>query len=184
MDLTDKQKGVIRGVVPAAILTVVGLCGVALLIPSSALPIDEPGARLAWALQWSLLPALTLLVAIMRVANHRFSTPEDIDGSGLTYATPQIQVLRAVLQNTLEQTVLAMAAYLIWAAVMPLYWLRVIPMAALLFTIGRLLFATGYSRGAGGRAMGFGLTMYPNAGMLAAMAVVLSTRLIAWILAR
>lgn len=184
MDLTDKQKGVIRGVVAAAVLTVVGLCGVSLLIPLSALPVDEPGARLAWAVQWSLLPVLTLMVAIMRVANHRFSTPEDIDGSGLTNATPQIQVLRAVLQNTLEQTVLAMAAYLIWAAVMPRYWLRVIPMASLLFAAGRVLFATGYSRGAGGRAMGFGLTMYPNAGMLATMLVFLSFRLLGWILAR
>ena len=183
MDLTDKQKGVIRGVVPAAVLTVVGLCGVSLLIPLSAFPVDQAGARLAWALQWALLPVLTLMIAIMRVANLRFYTPENIDGSGLTNATPQIQVLRAVLQNTLEQTVLAIAAYLIWAAVMPLYWLRVIPMAALLFVAGRVLFARGYSRGAPGRAMGFGLTMYPNAGMLATGVVVLSIRLIAWILA-
>lgn len=184
MDLTDKQKGVIRGVVPAAVLTVVGLCGVSLLIPLSALPVDEPGARLAWALPCALLPVLTLMIAVMRVANQRFYTPEDIDGSGLTNATPQIQVLRAILQNTLEQTVLAVAAYSMWAAVMPLPWLRVIPMAALFFVAGRLLFSRGYSKGAAGRAMGFGLTMYPNAGMLATLTVVLSIRLLGWLMAR
>ena len=119
MNLTGKQKGVVRGVVPAAIIILAGLCGVSLLIPMSALPVDEPGARLAWALRWSLLPILTLIIAIARVGNFRFSSPEDIDGSGLTNATQQIQVLRAVLQNTLEQTVLAVGAYLIWAAAMP-----------------------------------------------------------------
>jgi hypothetical protein len=184
MGFTVKQKGVIRGVIPAALITAVSLGGIALLIPLSTLPADEPGARLAWAVPWLLLPVLTLLVSIARVANHRFSTPEDIDGSGLTHATPQIQVLRAVLQNTLEQTVLAIAAYVTWATVMPLHWLRVIPMAALLFVAGRLLFARGYSRGAPGRAMGFGLTMYPNAAMPAVLAIVLALRLSAWILPR
>jgi hypothetical protein len=180
MDLTDKQKGVIRGVVPGAVFTVVGLCGVSLLIPLSALPVDEAGARLAWALQWALLPVLTLMIAIMRVANHRFSSPDDIDGSGLTAGTDRVLVLRAILQNTLEQAVLAVATYLIWATVMPHSWLRVIPIAALLFVTGRILFARGYERGASGRAIGFGLTAYPTFGMLVAAAVALLLRLIHW----
>ncbi|MGH8679547.1 MAG: MAPEG family protein [Burkholderiales bacterium] len=180
MKLTDKQKGVIRGVVPAALLTVAGLCGVSLLIPVSALPIDEPGARIAWALQWSLLPILMLMISIMGVANYRFFSPEDIDGSGLTDATPRVGVLRAILQNTLEQAALAVAAYLIWAAIMPVKWLRAIPMAALLFVSGRILFARGYERGAPGRAIGFGLTAYPTFGMLTIAAVALLFRLIRW----
>jgi hypothetical protein len=117
VDLTDKQKGVIRGVIPAAALSVVGLCGASLWLPVSTLPANEPGARIAWAVQWSLLPILTLMIAVARVGNHRFSTPEDIDGSGLTNGTQQIRVLRSVLQNTLEQTVLAVVAYVIWAVV-------------------------------------------------------------------
>ena len=48
---------------------------------------------------------------------------------------------------------LAVAVYMIWAAVMPHSWLRAIPMAALLFVVGRILFASGYERGATGRAM-------------------------------
>jgi len=181
MQLTEKQKGVVRNVIPAAGLTVVGLCGASLLIPMSVLPVDEPGARIAWALKWALLPVLTLIISIMRVANYRFSSPEDIDGSGLTDATPQVRVLRAVLQNTLEQTVLALAAYVIWAAAMPYAWLRVIPVAAVLFVAGRVLFARGYARGAPGRATGFGLTAYPTFGMLATVSMVLSFRLLTWI---
>jgi hypothetical protein len=183
MGLTIKQKGVVRNVIPAAGLTVVGLCGVSLLLPLDMLSSDEPGARIAWALKWALLPVLTLMVAIMRVANHRFSTPEDIDGSGLMDGTPEVRVLRAVLQNTLEQTVLAVAAYAIWAVVMPYSWLRLIPIAALLFVAGRVLFARGYARGAPGRATGFGLTAYPTFGMLATVAVALLFRLVVGYLA-
>jgi hypothetical protein len=184
MNLTEKQKGVVRGVVPAAVLVVAGLCGVSLLIPLSALPADDSGARLAWALQWAILPVFTLIVAIARVGNYRFSSPADIDGSGLTTATPQLQILRAVLQNTLEQTVLAVSAYLIWAAAMPLHWLRVIPVAASLFVAGRVLFARGYREGAAGRALGFGLTMYATAAIFACLAVVLSFRFLTWVIMR
>lgn len=179
MDLNDKQRGVIRGVIPAAVLTIVGLGGVSLLLPVSLLPVDEPGARLAWALQWAIFPVLALIVAVGRVGNFRFSSPQDIDGSGLTSATLQIQILRAVLQNTLEQAALAIATYLIWASSLPLRWLRAIPVAALLFVTGRILFTLGYERGAPGRAMGFGLTMYPTAIMLAAAAVALLLRMLA-----
>lgn len=180
MELSEKQKGVVRGVIPAALVTLAGFAGASVLIPMSALPLDEPGARLAWALPWALVPVLALMVSIMRVANHRFSSPEDIDGSGLTAGTDRVLVLRAILQNTLEQAVLAVAAYLIWATVMPHSWLRAIPIAALLFVTGRILFARGYERGAPGRAMGFGLTAYPTFGMLATLAFVLVLRMFAW----
>jgi MAPEG family len=178
VNLTDKQKGVVRGVIPAAALSAVGLCGAPLLLPLSALPGDEPGARIAWAVQWALLPVLTLMVSVARVGNYRFYTPEDIDGSGLTSGTPRIQVLRAVLQNTLEQTVLAVTTYLIWAVVVPRSWLWSIAMAALLFVAGRIFFARGYTHGAPGRALGFGLTAYPTFGMLATLAVVLAIRVV------
>jgi hypothetical protein len=181
--LTDKQTGVVRRVIPAAILTVLGLCGLSLLLPMSVLPVDEPGARLAWGLQWSLLPMIALMAAIARMANHRFYTPEDIDGSGLTHATAQARVHQAILQNTLEQAVLAVAAYAIWAAVMPYGWLRSVCVAALLFVTGRVLFARGYARGAPGRALGFALTAYPTFGMLFTLAVVLLFRLFGWITA-
>lgn len=180
MNLTDKQKGVLRGVIPAAMLSIVGLCGLSLLVPMSLLPADNSGARLAWALEWSLLPILSLVVAIARVGNHRFFSPQDIDGSGLTNATPQVRVLRAVLQNTLEQTVVAVGAYLIWAAVMPLGWLRAICIAAVLFVAGRVTFSRGYIEGAAGRAMGFALTAYPTFAMLATVAVVLLSRVLGW----
>ena len=174
----------VRGVIPAAFLTVAGLCGVPIVLPLSLLPVDEPGARLTWALTWALVPVLSLMASIMRVANHRFYTPDDIDGSGLTVGTSRVVILRAIAQNTLEQAVLAVAAYSIWAAAMPRSWLRAIPIAASLFVTGRILFARGYDRGAAGRAMGFGLTAYPTFVMLAALSIVLTYRAVNWVLGR
>lgn len=180
VELTEKQRGVVRGVIPAAALAVVGMGAVPLLLPASVLPSDEAGARLAWAMQWALLPMLTLMISIMRVANYRFASPQDIDGSGLTSGTPAIQILRAVLQNTLEQAVLAVLAYCIWSVTMPLRWLGTIPAAAGLFVAGRIVFTLGYARGAAGRATGFGLTAYPTFGMMAIVAVVLALRMFIW----
>lgn len=182
MSFDSKQKGVIRGAIPAVAITVVGLLVMLVWVPARALPDDEMGARLAWAVPWTVLPLLTLMISIMRVANHRFATPQDIDGSGLTTGSARVLVLRAILQNTLEQAVLAVMAYVVWAVTMPVHWLVVIPTAASLFTIGRALFASGYERGAAGRAMGFGLTAYATFGMVITLTMVLGSRLLGWLL--
>lgn len=177
MPYTEKQKGVLRGVFPAALVMVAGLCGAVFLVPAQVLPVDDPGTRLTWAVAWALLPILSLMICVMRVANHRFATPEDIDGSGLTGGTARVLVLRAILQNTLEQAVLACASYLIWAATMPHSWIGAIPAAAILFVAGRILFARGYERGAPGRALGFGLTAYPTFAMLIVSFIFLAARI-------
>ena len=181
MALNPKQQAVVRRA-PVAVMIVAVAVLVSRLIPAAALPADQPAARMAWALPWTILPLLTLMVSVMRVANHRFSSPEDIDGSGLTTGTARMLVLRAILQNTLEQAVLAVLAYLVWSVTMPVHWLGVIPTAAVLFTIGRALFAGGYERGAAGRAIGFGMTAYGTFGMLITLAVVLGLRQLGWLL--
>ena len=181
MALNPKQQAVVRRA-PVAVVIVAVAVLVSRLIPPAVLPADQPAARMAWALPWTILPLLTLMVSVMRVANHRFSSPEDIDGSGLTTGTARVLLLRAILQNTLEQAVLAVLAYLVWSVTMPVHWLGVIPMAAVVFTIGRVLFAGGYERGAAGRAIGFGMTAYATFGMLVTLAVVLGLRLLGWLL--
>jgi uncharacterized membrane protein YecN with MAPEG domain len=47
-----------------------------------------------------------------------------------------------------------------------------VPMAALLFVVGRISFFAGYAHGAPSRAFGFALTFYPTALMLVATLVV------------
>jgi len=175
MAFNPKQTAVVKHAGTGAAIVVATLFG-SFYLPSRFLPDDQTAPRIAWALQWALLPMLTLMVSIMRVANYRFASAEDIDGSGLTVGSAQINTLRAVLQNTLEQSVLALTAYAVVAVSFPHAWLCVIPAAALLFVIGRICFAAGYASGAGGRALGFGLTAYPTFGLLMAAAVVLLFR--------
>lgn len=177
--LTEKQRGVMSGALPAYAATFV-ILGVAAFSPPAFLLLPGPfPATLQAALACCLVPALCLAGNIGAMANHRFYSPADIDGSGLTVATPKARILQATLQNTLEQAILASIAYAIWASVMPEDSQGVIPAAALMFACGRALFWYGYARGAPGRAMGFGLTFYPTLLILAGCVLRIVWRLIA-----
>jgi hypothetical protein len=104
------------------------------------------------------------------LAKHRFFTPEDINGSALTEGTSRAKLLQALLQNTLEQLVLASSVYVSCSFIYPARCLVAIPAAAAMFFVGRILFFAGYSGGAPSRAFGFALTFYPTV-LLASAAV-------------
>lgn len=165
------QKGVARNAGCAAITLVVVYSLVAYCgknyFPEPA-PLELRLQLLAWSL---LLPISMLVVCVGRLANHRFDTPEDIHGSGLTTGTERAKLLQALLQNTLEQCVLALAIYLAGALLLPAQLLGWIPAAATMFLIGRLCFFIGYHKGAPGRAFGFGLTFYPTVILLLALVI-------------
>ena len=166
MELDDKQRGVLKGVVLGGAITVVA--GPIAILANFFSPVSDASVaeRIAYTLRVDTLIAICLAVSIGRLARHRFFTPDDIDGGGLTQGTSQAKVLQSSLQNTLEQTVLAVIVHLIWAVSVPLAWMPVIPAAAILFVIGRVLFARGYGGGAPARALGFALTFYPSMLML------------------
>jgi len=101
------------------------------------------------------------------LASHRFFSPQDIDGAGLTEATARARLLQALVQNTLEQTVLGALAWGAWLALAPAASVGLAAVCAALFFVGRLAFFAGYGRGAAARALGFGLTFYPTVGLIA-----------------
>jgi uncharacterized MAPEG superfamily protein len=166
--LTDKQSGVLRGMLAGLAITVIAL---ALAMHGVLTPL-MPGAdsSLDFALKWDTLVVACLAINIGLLARHRFFTPDDIDGGGLTAGTSKAHLLQSILQNTLEQTMLALGVHLIFAAVMPRAWQAAVPMAAMLFVIGRVLFWRGYAAGAPHRALGFALTFYPQVAMLVLIA--------------
>jgi hypothetical protein len=166
--LTNKQTGVLRGMLAGLSITIVAL---ALAIRGVLTPlIPGDGAPFAFVLKWDLLVIACLAINIGLLARHRFFTPDDIDGGGLTSGTSTAHIMQSVLQNTLEQSVLALGVHLAWAAIMPQAWLAAVPVAAMLFAIGRVLFFRGYASGAPHRALGFALTFYPQVVMLIVMA--------------
>jgi hypothetical protein len=173
MPLSIKQQGVLRGMASAVVLSAAGLTAGAMLYPEHWLPDDTESARFSFAAQSILFLSFWLMITIGVLARHRFLTPEDIDGSGLTSGTKTAKVYQAVLQNTLEQTVLASLVYLAFAALAPISLLGALPAAVLLFWCGRALFWHGYVKGAASRALGFALTFYSTVFTLLATAVLL-----------
>ncbi len=167
--LSNQQQGVLRGMLLALMITVIGFAAVIFWHPLFLAPVETPLAAVAAALKWDILLVSCLAGNIAIIARHRFITPEDIDGNGLTEGTAKVRMYQATLQNTLEQTVLAISAHAIWAVTMPRGWQGVVAVAAVLFFAGRLLFWHGYASGASARALGFALTFYPNLLMLLLM---------------
>lgn len=166
MVLSIKQRGVLKGVIAGATVTVIVIAGMILAAPELLSADASTGERIAFALRADAFVALWLGISVGLLARHRFFTPEDIDGGGLTHGTETANILQATLQNTLEQTVLAVLVHLTWAILMPASWISVIPAAVVLFLIGRVLFLRGYRGGAPSRAVGFALTYYPSVLML------------------
>ena len=180
MALTIKQRGVLRGIVPGAAITFVVIVVTILVGPMTLSPAASAGDRLAFAICADTFIALWLALSIGLLARHRFFTPEDIDGGGLSRGSETANVLQSTLQNTLEQSVLAVLTHLAWSVVMPASWLSVIPAAVILFVSGRVLFARGYRGGAASRAVGFALTYYPSVLMLFCVAVAVMWKVLRW----
>jgi hypothetical protein len=158
-----------RSQVEVAVGAAVGLAlgaGIGLLlwrhIGVSARP-AELSERLAFAAKWCLIPGIFTLIGVAMVGNHRFFTDaiDPIDGG----TDRTLAIWRQYLSNTLEQAVLFAIAALAFSCVAPLYWLKAIPILALLFAMGRVLFAAGYFIRPTLRAAGFALTCYPIIGI-------------------
>ena len=161
MVFTRTQAGVAAGMAGGFALTVA-----AFLWP--ALPEIAADDQYAWETTWlacAALVGLWLLIAVGRLAGHRFFTPQDIDGGGLSDGTPQARLLQSLIQNTLEQVVLAVIAYGAWLWLMPGARAGLVVVCAIMFSIGRLFFFAGYARGAPWRALGFTMTFYPTVGL-------------------
>ena len=170
-----------RGVLLAS-ATAIAVCAVVLAAGYAWLPatlfgltatMDE-GERIAFALKADLLVFLWLAGCLRAVSSGRFRSPADIRGSAYGPPSPAIAVRAAVLQNSLEQTVLVVGAHLVLAAVLRGEELVLIPPLVVLYFAGRASFAARYAKGAAARAFGMALT---GASTIAAYAVAVSVML-------
>lgn len=161
LTLADKQAGVLRGMGMGLIISILMILYGILCNPWSFSASQATDSKLV-VLGWSLLiPCLLLIGSIARIDKHRFFSSVDIDSSAATPSSLKLASLQAILQNTLEQTVLAMVVYLLWILMTPSAWLSALPLSACCFLAGRILFVRGYHKGAVSRALGFALTFYP-----------------------
>jgi hypothetical protein len=167
-----KQIGVALGAAAGLMVTVA-----VFLWPLPASPAPGPQERLTLFVAASALAGVWLLLAVARLARQRFFAAEDIDGAGLTQASARARLSQAVIQNTLEQVVLASLAYAAFLGLQPPQAAGRVALCAALFSVGRLLFFIGYRFGAAARALGFALTFYPTVGLYLFILPAAATRL-------
>lgn len=176
--LTADQRGVVRNGGLAITFAIVFGAPAYFWLPAAsvgAVDLDGAAERMAFAVKWDIPILLWLAGCVRQVSRGRFNSPADIGGSAFSDPSAVIAIPRAVLQNSLEQTVLALGAHLALAATLRGRELVLIPILVACYLAGRAWFAFGYGRGAPGRAGGMMLTAGPTiaalilAGALAVM---------------
>ncbi|WP_366943246.1 MAPEG family protein [uncultured Litoreibacter sp.] len=174
VDIRSERRGVLVGMVTAAVITAVAF-GLSVTVSS-----DETLAvvdRLTMALHLSIILFLWLAAAIGNVARLRFFRPESINGAAFSDDDMDLRAAQAILQNTLEQTLLAFGAQVAMSTVFPDPRAGLVALVVL-FSTGRVLFWAGYADGAARRALGFGLTFYPSLAVLLVSGLVVVSRLV------
>jgi len=161
MTLDKEQKGIVRNSALAILASCIVLVGGYLWVSPAYFGLDQvlpAGDRIAFALL-SDLPVFVWLAGCVRaVSSFRFREPADRKGAAFGPPTPALAIRIAVLQNSLEQTVLVVGAHLILATQLRGPELVIIPLSTLLYLCGRALFALNYAKGAVPRSFGMALT--------------------------
>ncbi|WP_413361228.1 hypothetical protein [Prochlorococcus sp. MIT 1201] len=119
MELSIKQSGVLHGMLTGTAISIGIIIFGILLNPfnfHSNLALLEKSSVLFKSL---IILALCLTFSIGRLAKHRFFSPDELDGKGLRTDSDRAILLQYLLQNTLEQSVLAAFVYGTWTFVMP-----------------------------------------------------------------
>lgn len=120
--------------------------------------------RLVFALRLQVLPLLTILIAIFNISRMRFRNPGA--KNPLSGNEHLIQVSLKIANNTIEQFLLHLGNQLILATYLPEDKLRLLPLLAIYFFLGRITFLIGYSMNHNYRAYGFLLTFIPTFGAI------------------
>ena len=158
MDLAAEQRQIRKRSALAFLLCAAVSAGCVLFLPQI---ISYPVAladRLAFAAQTSVVYFLFVLAAVRLVSSGRYGSEADIGGAAKGAPSPALAVKAAFLQNTLEQSFLAVGAHLVLGSLADGRWLGLLIASPVLFTIGRVSFYHCYSSGAGARAFGMATT--------------------------
>lgn len=164
----DRQRvGVAAGMGCALLLTLAGFSLPFLWPHFPDLPSSAAERAAVWAAA-SVAVVFWVVIAVGRLARYRFVSPADINAGASAEGTAQARMLQAMLQNTLEQAFLAVVAYGAWIALVDVQLGALPVLFAAYFSFGRILFFSGYARGASARAFGFALTFYPSVCLIVA----------------
>ena len=164
--MTKEQKTVAMGAVSGIVMMVVLVWGFANYLPVPTIG-DTYGARLAYALRWSVVAVLPLFFMIAAVGNARF-LGEAIDPTQRR-EDHKLEVNGRVADNTTQQFLLFLVGVLALSTVLPIQRISFIPAVAITFVICRLIFWVGYRIHPLYRAPGFASTAWLNLSMFIAV---------------
>jgi len=157
--MKKEQKIVAAGAATGVISMVAALILLPAWLPGLA-PDANAGMRLAFAVKWIAVAALPLFVAIVVVGNGRFLS-DAIDPTAHKESSA-MEINGRVVDNTLQQYVLLVAASLAVATVSRGDQLALLAAAAIIFVVCRFAFWIGYRIDPLHRAFGFASTAYLN----------------------
>jgi uncharacterized MAPEG superfamily protein len=162
--LFQQQKTVFKGIIAALVFSTTFVL-IAYFLISLPLPIlDTVEQRLIFTLRCQIFPALMLFAGIAAVGNDRFLS--SAINPLISAESEGTRVHLRYLSNTLEQFVLFFIASLVLSTFLDVHSIKLIPILATVFVLGRIAFWIGYLKNPLYRAFGFGVTLYPTAAML------------------
>ncbi|MEG4147585.1 MAPEG family protein [Microcoleus sp. Pol12B5] len=127
-------------------------------------PFHSAESRLIFALRCPIFPVLMLFAGIVAVGNGRFSSPAINPLANAESEAMRINL--RYLSNTLEQFVLFFVGSLILSTFLDTYSIKLMPILAILFVLGRMAFWIGYLKEPIELAFCLGVTLYPNIAVL------------------
>lgn len=155
--MTKDQKIVATGAVTGVVTMAAAVLGLSGVMPDLAADVPA-GERLAYAAQWIALAALPLFLSIGSIGNARFAS-EAIDPT--LGKEDRVMVINGrVVDNTVQQYLLFLAASLAVAAGANGDELGMVAAGAIVFTLARFAFWVGYRIRPVYRAAGFAATSY------------------------
>ena len=144
------NKGMVIGLLTFLVLAVVGW----LIIPN-----PETYSNKYW-LKWCFLYSMPLSLGVLAIVLKRYRSEDLIRGD--LSSNSGIEVERAYLQNTVEQTLIALPIVASFGTMASGNMLKIIPLHIFVFLVGRLLFWFGYRKSYAARIPGFVVTNYAN----------------------
>lgn len=164
LGLSQQQKTVFKGVIAALVFSIT-FVALAYFLVSLPLPVLDTGEqRLIFTFRCQIFPVLMLFAGIAAVGNDRFMSPAINPLADAESERTRIHL--RYLSNTLEQFVLFCIASLVLSTFLDAHSIKLIPILATLFVLGRIAFWLGYLKNSLYRAFGMGVTLYPTAAML------------------
>ena len=163
-NLNHQQKTVVWSTTAGIIFSTVFVL-ISYFFISWSLPLmDTQEQRLIFTLRCQIFPVLMLLAGIIAVSINRFSRNAINPLAGAESASMSVHL--RYLSNTLEQFVLFFTASLVLSTFLNTYSIKLIPILATLFVLGRIAFWLGYLQNPLNRGFGMVVTFYPTVAIL------------------